>query len=593
MSRNWIHRTLAVDIERTDRDWALARAYSELADELTGRADIVVCVGRGTAAGARGAWWHTEAVLELDGRLADIVETEPDISNVTGLSKIAALHGVFIHEIAHANHTKWPDNWQDKHSRHVVDVIAMMEEARIERAALLDDPRDGRWLRASAQLVADSVPDEPDTTQACLLICARHDAGVFTADDIEPVKTYLEKSIGADTYNKLRTVWQDTITVEDGDIDSLATLAQRWCDTLTEAGLAPPQPDSDRSGNKPANGSAGDSESDSGSSGSEPSGIKAAIEAAAKAAKAGAEADIETSVEDETATDAETAERLSREREQAEAAKQRTDDATESKKVADKTFGHGYGNSPHTASVTGWRPPTAAEHGAAVQLARVLTNDLYRPPSWTEKASTTPPGTLRMRAAVKQSAQLATGAKMTAKPFIARKRVVDPPLTLRVALAVDRSGSMNGVIADACSAAYILGSATSRVGGRFAAVTFGKNIEPMCLPGTYPTAVPRMRADAGEEAIGTGLNALIGSLELRNERHVRLVVILSDGRWVNRNEDAKGKKLIAELVASGCRVIIANSTQPNPATGATPVLLGRGSVADTVAAELRKVLKRP
>ena len=607
MSRIYGGDSVVADVERNELDWQLSKVYSEMARRLTDRDDVVVRVGRSTSMGAPGAWWRDEGVIELDGTLTELTSI-PDLETDAGKAAIGPLHGVSLHEVSHANHTFREEGWHEGVDDKLLLMAQLLEEGRIEHAHVEDYPQDAMWLRRSAEMLLAGDVATPDPTRAALLLCARVDAGVLVDEDIEPVRNHLVSTMGQETYDKLREIWCASQRVTDGDVQGLFELGQQWLDVLKDAGIDAPESDEGDDGGESQSGtpgssdgaggsdgeSSGTSDADSGDGQPEPGSLAEAIAKAVSAAQASAEADIAESVEIEEAT-AEAEKSLDESREAAaNAASEAAKEAASAEREAAKVFkpSSGHGKQQDTVSVTSWREPDGKERAAAAHLARDIELNLYRPPMRTKRHTELPPGGLDTSGSIRMSAQLAAGHKPNAKPWKQNKRVPNPPLSLRVGLAVDRSGSMSGVISDACSAAYIVGAATQRVGGRFAAVTFGYDVEQMCRPGTYPTKVPVMRADAGTEAIGTGIDALTGALQLRDTRHVRLLVILSDAQWVDSYEDARGRKLISDLYRTGCHVVIAHSGSMKMIKFARHVNLRGGSVAETMAKEMLSALRK-
>lgn len=196
-----------------------------------------------------------------------------------------------------------------------------------------------------------------------------------------------------------------------------------------------------------------------------------------------------------------------------------------SKMIADKVF-------PKDALKYTSRPPTAEDNTLASSLVVTFRKARWRAPSKTIKTSKTPPGKLSSRAAVTSAAQRSMGIPVTAEPFrqVIRKRVEGPPPI--VGMACDVSGSMTASVQPMAQIMWACSRAIPRVGGKFAAVSFGQTVKALIPPGARPNQVPVFQAKDGyEEAFGA-ISALTGGLNLLgNVNGVKILIISSDGMW--------------------------------------------------------------
>jgi hypothetical protein len=134
-----------------------------------------------------------------------------------------------------------------------------------------------------------------------------------------------------------------------------------------------------------------------------------------------------------------------------------------------------------------------------------------------------------------------------------RTRTMRP--TPVVALAVDVSGSMKAMTASMGTLSWVISNAFHRIGGDFAAVTFGDRVASMVAPRNTLSEVPLFSANAGHEEINTALLALEGALPLGDPSRVRLVVLCSDNIWVSSQQRGAAVRRIEALRRSGVEVI--------------------------------------
>jgi hypothetical protein len=535
---------------------------------VTGRTDIVVRVGSRTSAVsgrdpatgearyAPGVWWPGEAVVELDSTWvepgADVESL--DLTDVSTLVGFGVFHGVALHEAGHVSHTDWTQEGWSALSPEVRTVVGMLEDSRMEFQRVKARPSAIRWLRmALHRILLDELADIDvscwDVGRVAALILARADVGVFTFDEAAPIEERVIERVGADALAALRSLWQEAHECADGDLDALADVARRWCDTLAELDDDDDNDDDDE-GEGEGEGWADladlvkeIAESEAGTFRVEIAEERSAVEAQRRRDKADAivaarrEAAVEAAIE------------------------------AGRKLFAEPT------SDEHHPGLKGWREPSGAERIAAVDLAEALQERIVTPPGRVKECRTTPPGRLRTRGMLKGAAQRSLGLPDTAEMWEGTKVVHHPPLRLKVALAVDRSGSMCDAIDAICGASWVTADACRRVDGEFAAALFGAQAEPLCAPGTIPAQVPVLRADAPYEAIGDALESLRGALDLNDRTAVRLVVIASDAEWVDPAQNRKGLRQIGELTEAGCTVIVMHSDSDVDRSHGCPVIV--------------------
>jgi hypothetical protein len=100
-------------------------------------------------------------------------------------------------------------------------------------------------------------------------------------------------------------------------------------------------------------------------------------------------------------------------------------------------------------------------------------------------------------------------------------------------------------------------------------VIFGRHVQPITYPGTAPLNVTEFTAAGGYEAVDTAIDALDGALGLSRPDAARLLVIVSDGHYLQIPR-TRGQHRIDRLRASGCAVLwLATSDTNNPLDGVT------------------------
>jgi hypothetical protein len=537
----------------TDDAWLrLSAAITDEVPVIADREDLLVTIAPGAGHGAPACFMPAHATIEIDGlHLAGVDPASVAPDRIGDRARYSTAWGLLTHECAHAAHSVW--NPPEGAPPRAVDAAMLLEESRIEAAQIRRRPDDRHWLRASAtSLILTEIrtgdPDmtAPDAARTAALLLARTDAGILNPDETAPVAEQVDTVLGADTLAVLRDLWRTAHTVADDDAETMIDLGRRWCEALgTDPDLAPSEAtsgDSDGSG-------------DSGGSGTPSPLSKAIVETVGK---------VLSAVADESApTDPAT---LASEGEDTERA------ADEGAKRAAKGV---FARTAHTSGRTRigrTRRPTSAERQAARTLARAVTTAGIRDRVTTKTTSPTPPGRLRMRGALAADAQRAAGALPTAEPFTRTTRRVAPAPPLRIGIACDVSGSMTAVTGPVASAAWILAHAAhhAQVPATTATVIFGNYVRPITQPGIAPTDVTEFVASDNAENIPRAIDALDGALDLARPGAARLLVIVSDGGFVNPSHRTDGQARVNRLRAAGCGVLwLTTSKRDTPLHGAT------------------------
>ncbi|WP_280419701.1 VWA domain-containing protein [Nocardia carnea] len=522
----------------TDGWDTLSAALTEEAPPIADRDDLVVTIAPGAAHGHPAVFMPHKAAIELDGTGLGIDPATARPDRNSDRARYAATWGAFVHECAHAQHSRWEAPALANPA--VVEAAMLLEESRIEAAQIRRRPDDRHWLRASATEIvigdnggtdaATAIPPTPySAAHNAALILGRVDGGILEPAETGPAAQAIESILGTDTLDKLRAIWREAHTVADDDTATMLELGQRWLDLVGPDPHADPVPNSI---------------------------LSAAIGATVSNVASAVAAQPVPVDPAEAAADARRAATRSAQRATAQA-----------QRVFGDGTGHGVSTSTHNT-----RTPRRNEHAAARVLARALDTAATRERAAVKTTSVLPPGRLRMRGALAREAQRAAGAIPTAEPFTRTTRKTVPLPPLRVGIACDVSGSMDAFAGPVASAAWIIARAAelATMPAETATVTFGASVKPVTYPGAAPTRVTEFACPDWKHVIDTAIDALDGALGLYRPGATRLLVIISDGDYDGGNRDRAQKRLDA-LRAAGCAVLWLSPAHgiSNPLDGAT------------------------
>lgn len=489
--------------------------------------------------------------------------------------------GLILHESMHARHTKYDFRTIPADVRWIVE---MFEESRIEARGATHFPDMAQFLRASTLeiIVKENATKLDEILESgwfglinlALLTSARIDAGVVSRDDVGIFDRIIREELPEDLYDFARQCWiRAQKHSNDADPTELVKIARELhtaiCDALPEEQKTQPRiiflvdPPEGEVPSAPTGGAHGEGEG-------------AAVPSKGEGDDVDENTiiiDLRTKLEDafnETEDAAQSAIRESddveqRERDAAEA-EARAEDAKEAakeEKIARRIFDKDHSSSGRPGGTDSRlvekRAPRASERSAAVQLAKQLDKARYRDREVRSTNSALPPGRMRGRAMVAQTAQIAAGQTPTATPWRAkhRKHVDDPTLTIGV--MVDISGSMGSAMQPMASAAWILSEAARRIDGRTAMVYFGASVFPVLRPGQHLDQVNVYTAPDGTEQFSTAFSALDGALNLTRGTGARLLFVVSDTCY--REEQANiARQRIPAAVRAGVAVTMLDIT---------------------------------
>ncbi|MFD0514151.1 VWA domain-containing protein [Streptomyces aureus] len=156
-------------------------------------------------------------------------------------------------------------------------------------------------------------------------------------------------------------------------------------------------------------------------------------------------------------------------------------------------------------------------------------------------------------------------------PWIHTQRKHTPTPPLRVAIAVDVSGSMGAAAGPIASAAWILARATALTDpdSRSATVAYDRALTAITAPGRTPARVTEFDASGSGHRLAEAIDALTAGLSLDHSGAGRLLVIASDGHYYPE-EAANAAARVTALRTTGCAVLwLAFAPNARPLDGAT------------------------
>lgn len=524
--------------ERTGHEWlSVGSGIAALANKWADRYDLVAFIGEGATGGHAPALYKPAiAEIEVNTDLAFGFGVSPnDIGDLAERStqyEWAKATGAVLHEAFHARFSRW--SLEKAHADLAADefdAIMLLEEGRIEAQGLALDASNRVFLRACAMdLVlgdAFTIGDETLTVRSAAklvgLIEARVVAGVLERHEVDEVLHVIRTYLGSDVFAELSSIaasFQAHNIHEN--IEPAYPLAKRWAEIVRNL--------ADERGEE------AESESSSGS----PSGSGESAEAPSLSDLMDAIADAADAVEINNFTDLADQEEAEKWREEVDARRKSAREQKQHERTASEVFGTG------TAPVFGAsmsrlereRKPVGNERAAAVTVARLLEKAKYRDRDVTVVSSQVPGGRLRTRALVQAAAQKAAGQMPTAEPWRRKvRRQTDEP-SLRIGVMVDISGSMGGAMEPMATTAWVMSEAARRVQARAAMVYYGNDVFPTLRPGQHLTDVQVYSAPDGTEKFDRAFQALDGALNLLHGDGARLLVVVSDGNYTDRESKA-------------------------------------------------------
>lgn len=532
--------------EATSSEWlAVGAQIGELANELSGRADLIAYVGPGAGGQAPACYTPATAEVEVNVDVAFGAGMTPaDIGDLRDRDTQFAwpkATGAIFHEALHARYSSWDiAKAADDLSRAEFTALILLEEGRIESNGTRIMPQNAGFLRSCALeiVLADLADDETQETDSRMaarlaaLSLARVDAGVLNESDVESLRDVIAEKLGEDRLEKLRQIWLAAQAYERHfDATGMYDLAREWASIVDEAA------EENGEGSDGGEGESGGLSTAGGEGASEfVKEMMDALEEAAGSAFIGAF---------EQLNDQQTAEEWQKE---VEDRTQEAKQERENQAVANEVFGKGTGPMAVTDTRSRLeieRDASGAERSAAVKVANMLEKAKYRERDEVEIHSIVPPGRLRTRAMVQGAALKSKGVMTQAEPWrrTVRKHTEEP--TLNIGVMVDISGSMSAAMEPMAVTAWVMSEAVRRVQGKVAMVYYGQDVFPTLKPGQHLKQVQVYTAPDGTEKFNKAFKALDGGMNLLNGSGARLVVVVSDGCYTYEERNHARKWLTA------------------------------------------------
>lgn len=557
-------------------------AATQFAIKVSGREDLAVKVAPGFAKAAGTAMFSphlAEIEVDADVMLAGIKPEDVLLGDELFRARARLFVGALVHESAHARYTRWvPIDLREEgmpFNPRKIDVLIALEESRIEKRILARYPVQREALGA---IVFDllgkdfKVSDDPyGASIAAALVLARVDSKSITDAEAKPFRAIIGEKLDDATLDTLRGLWREYHALrfdkwEPLPIETMDDIATRWIEALgmdaaDEGGEGmvcefAMEGGGEGEGEGEGEGSGGGAEGDGDGEGDGGEGeMERKLKDAAAKAKHGKDMDAAEDVGEIKAK---------RRAEQRAADKARHDKGKAAAKDAFGTPGNPvktgreggkHGRTMTGGSIVGWRKPTDKERAAGVRLSRTLEKVIYSDRRVAKVKQEAPGGRLHGRGQVQRVAQKAAGQRPTAQGWVVKKRThVDEP-KIRVGVMLDVSGSMNAQAKIAGSLAYAMGNAVERVGGEFGMTLFGSDVLGLIKPGQKLDVAPEIQAACGWEYFSKAFYALDSEMDLVDGEGLRVLVLLSDGVFVQGSEEAAADAILPMLASKGVVVI--------------------------------------
>lgn len=527
---------------------ALSEAQTAVAATRTGGMPLTVLTAPDAPGGPPGVCAVKAARIMLDGGMLPVAPDQLDpLANKEHMRALGTMHGVLLHECGHAVHTPEDrDELRDTEGR-VFECVTLLEELRMESQVIRSRPEDAKWLRVASKellLREDELEGEGAAFGAAVLVEGRVAAGTLKQEDVASVSKIVAGEIEKDTHEAILDICSRACNVADTDLASLISLGEELAELMPEQ------------------------TGEQGGSGAELSEqIKEAIEEAL-----GGEGLSEEARE-------ELAELL-------EDKKAREDIAEAIEKQAKSMAGAADGAAPDSDE----REATAEERKARNALHARLRKVRWRERATTHRSSLLPPGRLKAREALRRSAEKDVGKMTSARPWRAKKRRMVELPKLTCGILLDTSGSMWGTEKEMAGALWAISHAVHDNGGKVAATLFGNTSETIFPSGEPPRHVRQFSPAGGTEHVAEGIELLGKELGWEKEEGPRLLVIVSDGYWMEGSsadwaiEEAQRKGIVVIQVGIGRKPHFHGEDETAVIQSASDLAL---AVADPAVRELR------
>jgi hypothetical protein len=526
---------------KTPSDWlGVGYEITQLVNAWSDRTDLVALLGTEAGQGAPACFLPALAEVEVNTKIAFGEITTPsmidDLTKRKNQYEFAKAVGAIRHEAYHAKFSAWDIPLAGKTLKQdEFEALMLLEEGRIEAWGISTHPDAKVFLRASAMgLIIDEAKEvfsEQSTVRSAgslVGLChARIIAGSLDELEAFDLVDKVNGILGSDLVMKLKEIiyqFQDHAT--HTDISACYPLAIEWAklvrEKAEEAGEQPTKEEQEAFGEmmKELLGEMSENISISNSN----------------------ELQDQKSSEDM--------------KESATAKSNTSKEQKKNEEIARQVFSQssGPGESATRSKLIEKRSPNGQERNSAVKIAKALERAKYRERGAIEIGSIVPPGKLDMRKIIQAKALETRGVFTQPKAFSKKVRKHTDEPTLTVGVMVDISGSMASAMNPMASTAWIMSEAVRRVQGRCAMVYYGSDVFPTLKAGQRLKEVNVYSAPDGTEKFDRAFRALDGALNLLNGEGARLLVVVSDGHYID-SEMESAKAWVARCSKNGVAVL--------------------------------------
>lgn len=526
---------------KTPSDWlGVGYEITQLVNAWSDRTDLVALLGTEAGQGAPACFLPALAEVEVNTKVAFGEITTPsmidDLTKRKNQYEFAKAVGAIRHEAYHAKFSAWDIPLAGKTLKQdEFEALMLLEEGRIEAWGISTHPDAKVFLRASAMgLIIDEAKEifsEHSTIRSASslvgLCHARIIAGSLDELEAFDLVDKVNKILGSDLVMKLKEIiYQFQDHAIHNDISACYPLAIEWAkivrEKAEEAGEQPTKEEQEAFGEmmKELLGEMSESISISNSN----------------------ELQDQKSSEDM--------------KESATAKSNTSKEQKKNEEIARQVFSQssGPGESATRSKLIEKRSPNGQERNSAVKIAKALERAKYRERGAIEIGSIVPPGKLDMRKIIQAKALETRGVFTQPKAFSKKVRKHTDEPELSVGVMVDISGSMSSAMNPMASTAWIMSEAVRRVQGRCAMVYYGSDVFPTLKAGQRLKDVNVYSAPDGTEKFDRAFRALDGALNLLNGEGARLLVVVSDGHYID-SEMESAKAWVARCSKNGVAVL--------------------------------------
>jgi len=526
---------------KTPSDWlGVGYEITQLVNAWSDRTDLVALLGTEAGQGAPACFLPALAEVEVNTKVAFGEITTPsmidDLTKRKNQYEFAKAVGAIRHEAYHAKFSAWDIPLAGKTLKQdEFEALMLLEEGRIEAWGINTHPDAKVFLRASAMgLIIDEAKEifsEHSTIRSASslvgLCHARIIAGSLDELEAFDLVDKVNGILGSDLVMKLKEIiYQFQDHAIHNDISACYPLAIEWAklvrEKAEEAGEQPTKEEQEAFGEmmKELLGEMSESISISNSN----------------------ELQDQKSSEDM--------------KESATAKSNTSKEQKKNEEIARQVFSQssGPGESATRSKLIEKRSPNGQERNSAVKIAKALERAKYRERGAIEIGSIVPPGKLDMRKIIQAKALETRGVFTQPKAFSKKVRKHTDEPTLTVGVMVDISGSMSSAMNPMASTAWIMSEAVRRVQGRCAMVYYGSDVFPTLKAGQRLKEVNVYSAPDGTEKFDRAFRALDGALNLLNGEGARLLVVVSDGHYID-TEMESAKAWVARCSKNGVAVL--------------------------------------